>query len=106
ANNVIHQNVFEADTRLAVRAVVGQASARAFTNTLTPAALREATEAATAAARLQPPNPRFTGLPVPLPFPHGAMPQTLFAATADQTPAQRAAQVAIIIDLARTAGFT
>ncbi len=105
ANNVIHQNVFEADTRVAVRAVVGQASARAFTNALTPAALRAAIEEATTAARLQAPNPRFTGLPAPLPMP-ADLPQTLFAATADQTPAERATQVGAIIAQAQAAGLT
>lgn len=104
ANNTIHQNVFEADTRVAVRAVVGRASARAFANDLMPAALHAAIAEATAAARLQPPSPRFVGLPVPLPMP-AALPQTVFPATADQTPAERAVQVGAIIAAAREAGL-
>jgi predicted Zn-dependent protease len=106
ANNLIHQNVFEADTRVAVRAVVGQASARAFTNDLTPTALQTAIEAATAAARLQPPNDHFIGLPDPMVRPaQDVVPPTLFLATADQSPAERAALVRVIIAASAAAGY-
>jgi PmbA protein len=107
ANNEIHQNVLATNTRVAVRAVVGRASARAFANSLAPAELQAAIEAATAAARLQPQNPRFVGLPAPAtPPPNITLPQTVFLATADQTPAERATQVNLIIEAARIAGFT
>jgi PmbA protein len=104
ANNVIHQNTFEANTRVAVRAVVGQANARAYTNSLAPAALAEAVRRATEIARMQPQNPHFVGLSAPLPMPV-PLPQTLFAATADQSPAARAAQIHLITQAARAANL-
>ena len=107
ANNEIHQNVLATRTRVAVRAVVGQAVARAFTASLDPTALRAAIVAATGAARRQATNPRFVGLPTPVALPTAAtLPQTFFAATAEQTPAARAAGVRAIIAATEAAGFT
>lgn len=106
ANNEIHQNVREANTRVAVRAVVGQASARAFTNSLAVADLRATIASATAAARRQPPNPRFVGLPAPVTEEAGGAIPLLFASTADQTPDQRAAIVGAIIHAAQDAQLT
>src|SRR5579884_2682798 len=89
ANNEIHQNVTATDTRVAVRAVVGRASARAFANSLAPADLRAAVESATAAARLQTQNPRFVGLPSPVaPSPDVPLPQTVFFFFNDKTTAE------------------
>ncbi len=107
ANNEIHQNVVATRTRVAVRAVVGQAIARAFTASLAPEALRAAIAAATDAARHQAANPRFVGLPAPVALPAAAtLPQTFFAATAEQSPEARAAQVRAIIAATQAAGFT
>lgn len=106
ANNEIHQNVWETNTRVAVRAVVGQASARAFTNSLSLADLRATIADATAAARRQPPNPRFVGLPTPVAGDGAPGLPLLFTSTADQTPDQRAATVGAIIAAAQAAEFT
>ena len=104
ANNEIHQNVAATNTRIAVRAIVGKSSARAFANHLSEGALREAVVAATEAARRQAANPKLIDLPSPR---QSAVPlvQTLFAATADQTPLARAQDIRTIIDAVQAAGF-
>lgn len=106
SNNEIHQNVAETNTRLAVRAVSDHAFARVFINTLTPGAIRNAIEAAVASARRQPPNPRFTCLPAPVPAPAGeVLPPSFFGATADQSPADRAAAIRAICERVEAANL-
>ncbi|MDP2857737.1 MAG: TldD/PmbA family protein [Bacillota bacterium] len=63
ANNEIHQNVNEADVRVAVRAVLGDRSASVTTSSLAPAAVLACVERACAQARLLPGDPDFAGLP-------------------------------------------
>src|SRR5947209_5574419 len=65
ANSEIHQNVSQANTRVAVRVAVGRATARVFTNSLDVPELRKAIEAAVRLAKMQSPNPRFQSLPAP-----------------------------------------
>src|SRR5687767_353951 len=67
ANSGIHQNVFESDAQVRVRAVVGKRSGVAVSNRLEADTLARAAETATAIARLQPENPDFPGLPEPQP---------------------------------------
>jgi predicted Zn-dependent protease len=107
ANSEIHQNVAQDNTRVSVRAVVGQASARVFANSLDRHDLREAAERATATARLQAPNPRFAGLPRPPSDTHATAeaPPSYFAPTAEQTPAQRAHALEAVFDAAHSGGF-
>jgi len=59
ANNTIHQNVAEEGTYLSVRAVVEQRTARASTNKLDEASIRQVCESALSLARLQPPDPEM-----------------------------------------------
>lgn len=67
ANNRINQNVAEENALVNVRAVVGKRQGVASTNRLDDAALAACCEAALAAARIAPEDPRFPGLPQPLP---------------------------------------
>lgn len=107
ANSEILQNVAQVNTRVAVRAAVGKASARVFTNSLEQAELRSAIERATLLAKLQEPNPRFMGLPTPdvgYPAPT-ERPRSHFPSTAEQTPDARADAVGVVIDAAQREGF-
>ena len=102
ANNVIHQNVVQRNTRLAVRAVVSGGVGLAVTNRLDGDGQRWAAEQAAAIARLQPPDPEFPGLPA-----GGVVRKadTCYDNTAAMTPAQRADAVRIIVDAASRLGF-
>lgn len=103
ANSVIHQNVAQHNARLAVRAVVKGGVGIALTNRLDADGQHWVAEQAAASARLQPPDPDFSGLPT-----GGAIRKTAthFEATAAATPAQRADGVRIIVDAAARLGFT
>ncbi|MBI4164833.1 MAG: TldD/PmbA family protein [Acidobacteria bacterium] len=68
ANNIIHQNVAEEGVSVSVRAVVDHRTARASTNKLDEASIREVCEAALALARTQPPDPGLLGMPGPQTF--------------------------------------
>lgn len=104
ANSYIHQNVAEANLTARVRAAFGQKVGVASTNDLTPSGLQAASEQATALARLQTPDPYFTGLPQPdgssLPTHLGYTP-----ATAGFRPEERAQAVSTICNAAETAGL-
>jgi PmbA protein len=65
ANNEIHQNVFEADARFEVRAVFGKRVGTGSTNHLTVDSIKRIIDTACQAARHQPENPEFAGLPKP-----------------------------------------
>jgi predicted Zn-dependent protease len=93
ANNVIHQNVAETDATVVVRAAVGGRVGVAVTNDLTDAGLDRAAETATAAARLQPEDPDYPGLPAPAQVTPVAAYDTR---TAGYTPADRARAVGAI----------
>ncbi|MBN1886581.1 MAG: TldD/PmbA family protein [Thermoflexales bacterium] len=66
ANNVIHQNVAEANTSVTVRVAFGKRVGVATTNDVSDAGLGRAVENAQTLARLQPENPHFPGLPQPM----------------------------------------
>jgi predicted Zn-dependent protease len=102
ANSGIHQNVFESDAQVRVRAVVGKRSGVAVSNRLEPEALAQAIETATAIARLQPENPDFPGLPEPQPV-EELRPYS--EATAAYSPEQRARAVKVVCDLAVEQGL-
>lgn len=57
ANSEIHQNTFEREANVQICARVGQREGTVTTNRLTPAALKEASDQAVAAARAAEPNP-------------------------------------------------
>jgi PmbA protein len=65
ANNTIHQNMAEEDLNLSVRAVVDRRTARATTNKLDEASIREMCEAAQALARLEQPDEQLLRMPGP-----------------------------------------
>lgn len=67
AENRIHQNVTEIDTRISVRAVLGDRQGVASTNRLDDESLRACCAAAAAAAAAAPADPEFPGLPAPAP---------------------------------------
>src|SRR5581483_9285565 len=97
ANSAIHQNVYESNAEVRIRAVVGQRSGVAVSNSLEPAALASAAETATAMARLQPENPAFPGLAPPR---RVESVHAFAEATAGCNPEQRARAVKIVCDLA------
>jgi PmbA protein len=103
SNNVIHQNVAEVNTEIAVRVVLGKRVGAAITNRLTEEALGQAIEEAVALARLQPENPEFPGLPEPQPVePVAAFDE----AVAGATPEWRARAVGAVCRLAESMGVS
>src|SRR5213083_2834192 len=65
ANNCIHQNVTERNVQITVRCVIGTKIGIAVSNDIRPESLRQLASRAHEAARLQPDNPEFKGLPAP-----------------------------------------
>jgi PmbA protein len=101
ANSTIHQNVYETDAEVRIRAVIGTQIGVATTNDLSAEALARTLETAIQTARLSPENPDFKSLPAPQPItPVDAFRQS----TAECTPEQRANGVGIICLQARDAG--
>ncbi|MGB9775182.1 MAG: TldD/PmbA family protein [Anaerolineae bacterium] len=101
ANNTIHQNVAETDAGVVVRAAVGRRTGVGLTNDLSDAGLERALEAAIGAARLQPEDPHYPGLPDPVPVePVPAFDER----TAAYTPEDRARDVAGVCRRAEEAG--
>src|SRR5208337_4013051 len=83
ANNTIHQNVAEETASLSVRVVSEGRMARAATNKLDEASIRQLCEDALVLARLQPSDP--TLLPMPGPQTYRAL-DRFFSETAQLTP--------------------
>jgi PmbA protein len=92
ASSRIHQNTWREDVEFRVIAVVdGNRTGVASTHSFDEASVRKAAEDAVAIARVAPGDPDFTGLAPPA----DATKQAMFDdATADATPAERAAAVA------------
>ena len=65
ANNAIHQNVFDSDAQLHIRATLGKRLGRAVTNDLSDEGLAKAVKQAGQNAALMPEDPDFPGLPGP-----------------------------------------
>jgi PmbA protein len=103
ANNTIHQNVAEEGLSVSVRAVVGQRTARASTNKLDEASIREVCEAALALARLQPPDPELLRMPGAQTF---RSVDRFYAETAELTPEARAKTVRSVIERAEKDALT
>ena len=102
ANNVIHQNVAEANVGVTIRAVMGKRSGTATTNRTDDEALAQAAERAVLHARRQPEDPDFPGLPDPRPIePAHAFDED----TASLTPEARARSVGVVCDLAAEHGM-
>jgi PmbA protein len=101
ANSTIHQNVYETDAEVHIRAVIGTRIGVATTNDLSPEALARTLESAIQTARLSPENPDFKSLPGPQPV---AQVDAFRHSTAACTPEQRANAVGTICLQARDAG--
>lgn len=91
ANSEIHQNTFEREAMVQVLARSGQREGQVTSNRLTAAALKEAVEQASAAAKVSEPNPDLADLPEgPRKYPL----QVVFSEpTAACTPEERSAMV-------------
>jgi len=103
ANNAIHQNVAERAVHLSVRVQTDGRTARATTNRLDEASIRQAVEEAAALARLQEPDPDLLPMAEASPPPEVAR---WHADTAGVTPADRAQAAAEAIALVEAAGQT
>ncbi len=103
ANNTIHQNVAEEGVSLSVRAVVDHRTARASTNKLDEASIRQTCEAALALAKIQLPDPDLLRMPGPQMF---RSLDRFYADTADLTPQARAETVKKVIERAERDSLT
>lgn len=99
AGSVIHQNVFERDCTLAVKAVYGKRVGFAATNQLSEESVQKTVEMAARFAASLPENPDFTGLPEP--GDGYASVTTFHDSTAALGPEERAAAVAEMVAEAR-----
>jgi predicted Zn-dependent protease len=103
ANNTIHQNVAERTAHLSIRPVIDGRTARASTNRLDAASIRDAVAEAVAITRLTEPDPEL----LPLAEPRSCKPVTrYFPETADSTPQHRAESVAEAIQMVESQGQT
>ncbi|MHB1162081.1 MAG: TldD/PmbA family protein [Chloroflexota bacterium] len=93
ANSAIHQNVFEDNAEVRVRAVLGKRIGVATSNSLDPVALRQLVDRAVAIARRQPENPDFVSLPQPRP---NQRLNSCDEKTVNCTPEERAEMVRIV----------
>src|SRR6185295_14988940 len=103
ANNCVHQNVTERNVQITVRSIIGTKVGIAVSNDIRPESLRQLASRAHYAAKLQPENPEFKGLPAPQPI----TPVSAFdPAVAECTPEQRAAAVGVICRTSAAAGMS
>jgi len=103
ANNTIHQNVAERTVHLSVRPVIDGRTARASTNRLDSAGIREVVEAAIAITRLTEPDSELLPLTQPMPSREA---KRFHKATAQANPDERAAAVAEAIAAVEDKGQT
>lgn len=101
ANNYIHQNVTERNVQITIRSVIGTKLGIAVSNDTRPDRIRDLAKRAYDAAKLQPDNPQFKGLPKPQPV---TAVHAFDAAVAHCTPDERAARVGPICKRASDAG--
>ncbi len=102
ANNSIHQNVSERDTRLVLRYFEGKRAGLATTNRLDAAGLDEIVTKARAIAHASTEDPDQTGLPGPA---HYSPVQAYDEQTAQYTPARRAQAVGVVCQMAKEKGL-
>jgi predicted Zn-dependent protease len=103
ANNAIHQNVAERTSALSVRVLIDGRTARATTNRLDQASIRQVVEDAAVITRLQEPDAEL----LPLADPAGAPRLARWSeGTAQVSPADRARAVAEAIRIVESAGQT
>ena len=106
ANNTIHQNVAEENYQVSIRTAFGRRTGRATTNKFDDDSLRRCVKASEDLARVQHEDADL--LPVPGPEAFGAGPQVgrAFSETSGLGPAERAAAVAKIVDVAKRQKLT
>ncbi len=102
ANSMIHQNVYENNRRVLIRAVLGKRIGVASTNSMLDADLLATLDNAIAIASTQRENKQFPGLPKPTPYKSVA---AFDKATASFTPMQRARVVQRVIKEATKHGY-
>lgn len=102
ANNYIHQNVAESNTRVSVRIVQGKKIGVAGSNDLSSAGLRQVVENAMTIAHFQQDNPDFVTLPGPSSTPYSNV-TSYRQSTANASPETRADAVAIVCSKANDA---
>jgi PmbA protein len=100
ANNSVHQHVAETNRYVVVRAALEKRVGVGATNDLTDAGLERAVETAISAAKLQPEDPNFPGLPRPADVPQIA---AFDDPTAGCSPAERARAVRTVCQRAEEA---
>ncbi len=103
ANNIIHQNVAEEGVSVSVRAVTDHRTARASTNKLDEASIRQVCEAALALARIQPLDPGLLRMPGPQTF---RSVERFYPDTAGLTPQLRAEMVKKVVARAEKDALT
>ncbi len=99
ANNYIHQNVAETNSKVFFRVVLGKKIGVAATNAFSATDLRRALKNAMQIAKNQQDNPYFAGIPSPAEY---ISLNTLDEATARFTPRQRASKLKTIFKKAAT----
>jgi PmbA protein len=103
ANNSVHQNVEERDTRVQVRAVLGRKVGVAASDVVTAAGIQEVAARAARLARLQYDNPDFVSLPGPAP---ATRVDAFVQRTAAFEPAERAEVVRAVCEAVAARGLT
>jgi predicted Zn-dependent protease len=106
ANNNIHQNVAEENYQLSIRTAFGKKTGRATTNKFDDASVRNCVRASEALARVQQEDPDLLPLAGPEAFDDGPQVGRAYFETATLGPAERAAGVAKIVEVAKRQGLT
>ncbi len=106
ANNTIHQNVAEENYVLSVRTAFNGRTARATTNRFDDDSVRRCVEASENLARVQQPDADLLPLAGPEAYGDGPAVRRTFFETASIAPADRAAAVSKIVDVARRQNLT
>src|SRR5438067_229379 len=106
ANNTIHQNVAEVNAVISVRTVFAGRTARATTNKFDDESLRRVVESAEALSKVQHPDPDLLPMSSASEAQPATTPQRNFAETAALEPAERAATVRQVVDIAKREKLT
>ncbi len=103
ANSQIHQNIGQEDIDISIRAVFGQKTGAASTNSIKEESIIDCLSKAETIARYQKTDPNFKGLPEPIEM--EKIPENHVDQTAKFTPDERAEKVKDIIEMAKSEGI-
>ena len=106
ANNTIHQNVAEVNAVISVRTVFAGRTARATTNKFDDKSLRRVVQSAESLSKVQHPDPDLLPMSSASETQPATTPQRHFAETAALEPAERAATVRQVVDIAKREKLT